>query len=110
MEGPVNENLEHLGRHFTGIEKEHLTSVVTKMLQGGGSLDLKSWVAGVDMTADRVGFLVAHDLETAAELIKATEDAAASIPVRERLKELVLWSVSEDYFEVRQRLGITIDS
>jgi tetratricopeptide (TPR) repeat protein len=110
MEGPVNENLEHLGRHFTGIEKEHLTSVVTKMLQGGGSLDLKSWVAGVDMTADRVGFLVAHDLETAAELIKATDDASASLPVRERLKELVLWSVSEDYFEVRQRLGITIDA
>lgn len=110
MEGPVSENLDHLAKHFTGIEKEHLTSVVTKMLSGGGSLDLKSWVAGVDMTADRVGFLVAHDLEIAAELIKATEDASASVPVRERLKELVLWSVSEDYFEVRDRLGITIDT
>jgi hypothetical protein len=34
----------------------------------------------------------------------------ASVPVKERMKELVLFSVSEEYFALRDKLQIRIDS
>jgi hypothetical protein len=93
LEGPVKENLASLSKSITGPVRERLASLVSKLLQGGGSLDLKKWVAGVDMTADRAGFLVAHDMEVSSEIIK----------------ELVLFGVSEEYFALRGKLGIGID-
>jgi hypothetical protein len=79
-------------------------------LAGGGSLDLKKWVAAIDLTADRAGFLLAHDLEVAGELVKASGDEAASVPVKERLTELILFATGDEYFTLRQRLGIGVDS
>ena len=54
--------------------------------------------------------LVAHDLETAAEIIKASDEGSSAVPNQERLKELVLYAVSEPYFELRNKLAIAIDS
>ena len=84
--------------------------VVSKLLESGGALDLKRWVAGVDLTADRAGLMVCHDLETAAEIIKASDEASSAVPAQERLKELVLYGVSAPFFELRQRLMIGVDS
>ena len=58
---------------FAGAEKDKLASAVSKLLQAGGALDLKKWVAAIDLTADRVGFLLAHDLQLATEVIRSTE-------------------------------------
>lgn len=110
IEGAVQENMAALGRALVGPARDQLGSLVSKLLSGGGALDLKRWVAAVDITADRAGFLVAHDLETATEVIKASGEDAAAVPVKERLKELVLFGVSEPYFELRKHLGIGVDA
>lgn len=110
LEGPVKENLGALTSAITGPTRERLASLVTKLLQGGGSLDLKKWVAAIDLTADRAGFLVAHDLEVASEIIKASGEDASAVPIKERLKELVLWGISEEYFGLREKLSISIDA
>jgi len=73
------------------------------------SLDLKKWVASIDLTADRVGFLLAHDLQLTTEVIRGTEEAS-SVPVKERMKDIVLFSVSEEYFALREQLSITVDA
>jgi hypothetical protein len=57
-----------------------------------------------------VGFVVANDLELCNEMIRAADDASSAVPQKERLKELLLYAVSEPYFAVRQRLGINIDA
>jgi hypothetical protein len=110
LEGPVKENLSALDRAIVGPLREQLASLVSRLLAGGGSLDLKKWVAAIDLTADRAGFLLAHDLEVAGELVKASGDEAASVPVKDRLTELVLFGTSDEYFTLRQRLGIAVDS
>ena len=70
---------------------------------------MKKWVASIDLTADRVGFLLAHDLQLTTEVIRGTEDAS-SVPVKERMKDIVLFSVSEEYFALREQLSITVDA
>jgi hypothetical protein len=108
LEGPVSQNLTALEPVIVGPARDQLTSVVTKLLQAG-AIDLKKWVAAVDLTADRAGFIVANDLELAEEMVRAADEASAAVPHKDRLKELVLYSVSEEYFSVRRRLGINID-
>jgi hypothetical protein len=108
--GPVNEAMTALQAGIQGQAKDHLARVVGRLLQSGRALDLKRWVAGVDLTADRAGLIVCHDLETAAEIIKASDEASSAVPGQERLKELVLYAVSEPYFQLRRKLLVTIDT
>ncbi|AUX32803.1 MULTISPECIES: serine/threonine-protein kinase [Sorangium] len=109
LEGPVKENLSVLDPTIVGPARDQLASIVTKLLQAG-AIDLKRWVSGVDLTADRAGFLLANDLELAQEMIKAADEASAAVPQKERLKELMLYAVGEEYFAIRKRLGINVDS
>jgi serine/threonine protein kinase/lipopolysaccharide biosynthesis regulator YciM len=108
LQGQVAEAQQALAPDFVGAEKDKLASAVSKLLQAGGALDLKKWVSAIDLTADRVGFLLAHDLQLATEVIRTTEEAT-SVAVKERMKDIVLFSVSEEYFALRQKLSIAID-
>ncbi len=110
LEGAVTENLAAL-RQFLGSDaKDHLASVVSKLIQSGTSLDLKKWIAAVDLTADRAGFIVSHDLRTTAEVLGATDENGAAVTNEDRFREIVLYAASQKYFQMRHRLGITVDS
>ncbi len=110
LEGPVNDARAALDRSLHGQARDQLARIVSKLLQSGAALDLKRWVGGVDLTADRAGFLCAHDLETAVEIIKASDEASSAVPPQERLKELVLFSVSGQYLRLRKLLRISVDA
>jgi hypothetical protein len=75
-----------------------------------GSIDLKKWVAATDLTADRAGFVLAHDLQVAGEIVKAIGEDGSTVPIAERLKDLLLHATSERYFAFREKLGLSIDS
>ncbi len=93
------------------------TTVPGQLLDQVGELSVKinnrvgnglisGWRTAGDLTANRVGFIVANDLETAARTI-ATEGAAlSSLNVKDRLRDLLAYSVSEPYFAVRRHLGL----
>jgi tetratricopeptide (TPR) repeat protein len=110
LEGPVSDNLNALGVHLPGTARERLASLVSKLLQSSGAMNLKKWVAAVDLTADRAGLLVAHDLEIATDMIKASDESVSPVSHKDRLRELVLFSISEEYLALRQKLSIAIDS
>jgi len=110
LEGSVNEALAALKTHLPSDAKDHLASVVSKLIQSGTSLDLKKWVGAVDKTADRAGFIVSHDLQTTSEVVRAADETGASVSNEDRFKDLVLFAASSKYFEMRRRLSITVDS
>ncbi len=110
LEGPVTEAQRALEKHLSANAKDELTRLVGKLLQSGASLDLKRWIAAVDLTADRAGFFIAHDLETAVEIVRASDEGSSAVAAPERLKELVLFAVSKHYFALRAHSGITIDT
>lgn len=109
LEGPVTDSVGTLHTLLSPHVKDDLARVVSKLLQSSRSLDLKRWVAAVDYTADRLGFVLAHDLETAVEVIRSSEDAQSSV-VQRRLKELVLFSISPKYFQLRESLQINLSA
>ncbi len=108
LKDKVDEHLQALRQHLDAAAQGEVTTLVTRLLAAAPELDMKRWVAAVDMTADRVGFVMANDLEIAVALVKASPDDAAT--QKERLKELYLFAVSPEYLQLRQKLGITIDT
>ena len=104
----VDEHLAAFKKHLSGPQQETLRSLVQRLLSAAPELDLKKWVAMVDLTADRAGFILANDLEIATAVVRASPDDAAGLPQKERLKELHLYAVSEDYLALRHKLGIAI--
>lgn len=110
LQGPVAEATQHLVAALTPNDKDNLASVVSRLLREAPALDLKKWVAGIDFSADRTGFLLAHDLDAAAGVIRENPLGEAGLPTKERMKELVLFGVSESYFALRKSLSVAIDS
>ncbi len=108
LSGAVNEHQAAFKAHLPGPQQDQLRSQVNRLLQAAPELDLKKWTAAVDLTADRVGFVLANDLEIAMALVRASPDEASAVPQKDRLKELTLYSVSESYLQLRHKLGIAI--
>jgi hypothetical protein len=69
--------------------------------------DLVRWRNAVDATAQRAGLIVAGDLGATARMVAS--EAAAAVRPNQRVAELVAYSVSPAYFEVRRHLGITVE-
>lgn len=108
--GPVEEASRALLALANGAQREELTRRVAHLLQESSELDIKRWAAGVDFTADRIGFVLAHDLRTATSAVESAVSDEFT-PARElRLRELVFFAVSESYFQLRSGLHIGIDN
>jgi tetratricopeptide (TPR) repeat protein len=99
-----------LKQQVPGPLLEQVGELSSKLSGRVGNGLVSSWRTATDLTANRVGFIVANDLETAAKGI-ATEGAALSnLSVKERLRDLLAYAVSEHYFLVRRHLGLHIKS
>ncbi len=88
------------------LEQLHL--VVNRFLQNAPEIDLGKWGQAVDLTCHRVGLLLSCDLEIAANMVSMEPVAVGGLQVKDKVKELVLFSVSEEFFAARQHLGLTI--
>lgn len=109
LELPIRKALSALETAVKGQFRDHLASIVSRLLQQNVALDLKRWIAGVDLTADRAGLILSHDLETAVELVRASREDSSSVAAADRIQALVLYSVSAEYFHVRKRLEINLE-
>jgi len=108
MEPAIKEALAAINTHLSGPQRDGLRSMTQKLLEAAPELDLKRWVAGVDYTADRVGFILSNDLKVSQAVIEASPEDSAAVSKKERAQELLRYSVSESYFELRHRLGIAL--
>jgi tetratricopeptide (TPR) repeat protein len=95
-------------KFLTGPQRDGLRSLTQKLLGTAPELDMKRWVAGVDLTADRVGLIVSNDLKLANAVIMASPEESSSVSTKERERELLRYSISEEYYELRRRLAIAL--
>ncbi|MCA9583173.1 MAG: hypothetical protein KC416_15345, partial [Myxococcales bacterium] len=100
----VNEHHESILAHVPQNCHEELRQLTDRLLETSPSLDMKRWVAAVDRTADRVGFIVSNDLEIATAVILASPEDSAALPRVDRVAELQRYALSTPYLELRSRL------
>jgi hypothetical protein len=108
MRAQVERNHRALVSFLHGPTQQSLTSLVEKLLREQPELDMKRWAMAVDLTADRVGFLLANSLDAAVAVVRASPAESSHASERDRLKELYLYAVSPQYLALRQAAGITI--
>jgi tetratricopeptide (TPR) repeat protein len=88
---------------------ELLKSITKRFVDAGARTDIKRWMQSVELSACRAGFMLCNDLEIAARMLQAEPPlGAVDLTPKEKIQELVLFSVSESYFRLREALGIQI--
>ncbi len=119
VEGDVR-RLEHLGHQieaevFRGLPgpraeslRRGLLAALRDYVHARDQVHLADWMAGVNYTADRLGFLLAGDLTPSVRVIKASAASGQQLGARLAIKELVLFSVSAPYLTLRRELGLAL--
>ena len=69
-----------------------------------GALDTRAFLTGAAHTVTRAGFLLSDSLETAGRILTHETDEPGGVPAKDRIKDLVAYSVSEPYFRAREAL------
>jgi hypothetical protein len=88
---------------------EEITKACKIFSKRGARTDIKRWIQTVELTACRAGFLVANDLESSISMLSQLESAGPDdLSPGEKAKELILFSVSQEYFRLREAIGITL--
>jgi len=84
-----------------------LGNCVQGFLDSGASPDVSRWLRAVELTANRAGLLLACDLKGS---VQAARDAISlgKATREDMLKDLVLYSISDAYEDVRASLGLAI--
>ena len=105
--------LDQIAREITGRMQpaalDQLRSLIQKFIDAGGSTDVKRWAAAAELTSYRVGLLLCHDLRIAGQMISQEQSMLGSaMGPRDKIKELVLYSISEDYFTARRAIGVQV--
>ena len=97
-----------LARELREGELEKLGHVVSSIVDVGGASDVTRWVQCSELTAVRAGLLLCGDLSVAAKLLRQEPVVAGDLSPTEKVRELVRFTVSEPYHELRRSLGIDV--
>jgi hypothetical protein len=108
MAAQIRVTAQELGKHMQPVQLEGLRMVVKRFLDEGAKANIKRWNQAVELTACRAGLLVCGDLEIAKKIIASEQQLPGDLSPADKMKELLLFSVSEQYAALRQALGITI--
>jgi hypothetical protein len=88
---------------------EEIAKACKAFAKRGARTDIKRFIQCVELTACRAGFLVANDLECSIAMLSQLESAGPDdVSPTEKARELVLFSVSPEYFRLREAIGITL--
>ena len=71
-------------------------------------VDLTKWRNSVDAAAQRAGLLVSGELAATARMLASDPLVAGGLRPSQRVQDLVAYSVSPNYFQIRQHLGVAI--
>jgi tetratricopeptide (TPR) repeat protein len=108
MAQAVNQTASELVKYMQPIQRDSLRIVVQKFIEDGAKADLKRWLQAVELSSARAGLLLCADLEIAKKIIAAEPQLPGDLPPADKLKELIVFSVSEQYFALRKALGIAV--
>ncbi|HMC93525.1 MAG TPA: hypothetical protein VKO16_02015, partial [Polyangia bacterium] len=108
VQQPVAQYLDLLKRSVPAQMLEQLGAVVQRFIAAKGEADIQRWSNAVDLTATRAGFLICNDLEVAVRIVQTEPVSIGVAEPKDKIRDLILWSISDEYFAVREHLGLVI--
>lgn len=85
-----------------------LRTLLQQYYQMARRFDAAAWLASIEQTGDRAGFLLCNDLASAEKVLQQEPVAISKLTRADKVKDLILFSVSEEYFELRRGLAMAV--
>jgi golgin subfamily B member 1 len=104
----VQRSAQALVKFMDAVQGEHLRAAVKQWMSEGSTANMRRWAQAIELTACRAALLVCGDLDIAKRILAAEAVLPGDLSPADKMKELLLFSVSDDYSVLRQALGITI--
>jgi len=98
-----------LQRAIPRNKANRLYQLASKYREQAEDLSIRDWLEGVEHTCNRAGFALCGDLEACVQVLKAARVVSPSGSSRSLIRELIFYSISDDYFELRKTLKASID-
>ena len=84
------------------------TAAIEQIVADPRRVDLDAWAAGANQSADRAGLLLCGDVVSAVrEVLRSAE--TQGVDAETAVKDLIRWSVTSDYLDLREQLGLTAE-
>ncbi len=100
---------EHLRKTVPPLVFEQLTPVARDLLSAGAEeANLANWILATQRTALRAAMLLTNDFGTVAKIVATEPDGVTGLAAKDRVADLLQFSVSPDYFELRSHLGFAL--
>lgn len=110
MEQQIRATAQSLAHFLQPVQLEGLKQVVKAFLADGARANVRRWSQGVEFTACRAGLALCGDLEIARKIIGAEQQLPGEPSSAEKMKELLTFTVSEEYFALRRALGVAVQA
>jgi hypothetical protein len=104
----VQQYLPEMKKRLAPHALAQLGAVVPRFVQAAPELNLAKWGHAVDAVAHRAGFMVCSDLEIAARAVAVEPVVVGGPTAKDKIRELVMFSISEGYFRARAQMGLAI--
>jgi hypothetical protein len=108
MLAQIRATAQELSKYMQPVQLEGLRMVVKRFIEEGAKANIKRWNQAVELTACRAGLIVCGDLEIAKKLIGAEPQLPGDLSAADKMKDLLLYFVSDQYTAVRKALGIQV--
>jgi hypothetical protein len=93
------------------LTQDNLTSVralLSGYLREGGGSNIEGWLEAVEYTCLRAGLVLSGDLSISMTVAQEAPGRLAKPAFRSIVRETVMYSVSEEYLALREKLGLSV--
>jgi hypothetical protein len=85
-----------------------VTAIVKKAIAEGNDFSTTQWMQHAEIAANRAGLVLCNDLVVAGRMVQTDPTPLSTLTVKEKIKDLIMYGISEEYFQLRESLGLTI--
>lgn len=104
----VRQYASFLQRTVQPLTLASATAAIEQIVADPGRVDLQAWAAGANQSADRAGLLLCGDIVSAIrEVLRSAETQGGDAETA--VKNLIRFSVTGDYLDLREQLGLVTE-
>ena len=104
----VEQERRNLEKALTEPAKQALARLVRGYLKSQSLGDVRAFVEGAELTANRAGTLLSGSVEAAKAVIEKEQGTVVRLPLRSKIRDLMVFALSSEFFQLREALGLSV--
>jgi tetratricopeptide (TPR) repeat protein len=106
--GDILELEKYIKLHVPAATLDSLQGAAERFVKGDFEKKISRWISGNHKTSLRAATLITGDLKHTLSWVLAEKDNVSNMKAKDRLSEVMKFVLSSEYYELRERLGLSI--